>query len=403
MVFWDKNLNIFLIDKNNFYQLSQNRAFSYFKGASAGAKKIFKYSFPVSKSGEYYLVLDNRNALLLPRKINSEVYRVAKNKTARHSKEKEILEEMYYGFLKKLFIFNDFDVSLRVCGFENAFSNPNVTLCRELDYANDSKNISAATTLIMFHEFGHSLMNIWGMPAYDNEDLADEFAVVLALFGNKVKAVSDGIKFWENHHLKEDVSKKYLKDDRHALSIQRARNIVGWIKNRNNVLQRWQNQLVSHMTNEALFKLNDSSEPWVNHNVVSKEIESRNFKNGKEVVNTQEQQEDQDSGGFSNNDFSGSWRLSIKRGNQYLDITFFPEGYFNFSVHIGKPKRSFKSGEGSGKWHIEGDQFFGKITNSNHYSYKKGYEWVDTVISASNREFKVFNEIGLVEVFERIR
>jgi Putative metallopeptidase len=394
---FNKSLNIYLLDKNNFYQFSQNKRFNYFTGGSARAKDIFGYSFPILKNDEYYLVMDNRSALLLSRIITVDVYRFTESRTARHVGEKEVLNDMYYGFLKKLFVFDDFDISLNVCGFENASSNPNITLCRELDYANDSKNISAATTLIIFHEFGHSLMNIWGMPAYDNEDLADEFAVVLALFGNKVDAVRDGIKYFENKNSRGEAEFKLNNYDRHTVSIQRARNIIGWIKDRNNVLQRWQSQLVPHMTNEALLKLNDSSEPWVNHDVVSKELGTRDFNNEKEVVI-----EVQDDGKFSKNDFSGSWRLSINKKNSYLDIIFFREGYFNFAVHVGSPKRSFKSGEGSGKWHIENDKFFGEITNSNHYSYRKGYKWVDTVLSVSNREFKVFTESGAVEIFEKL-
>tara|TARA_R110000782_G_scaffold245878_6_gene332590 strand:+ start:1458 stop:2822 length:1365 start_codon:yes stop_codon:yes gene_type:complete len=394
----NKSLNIYLLDKINFNLFSQNKSFNYFTGASASAKGIFGYSFPIMRDDEYYLILDNRNALLLSRKITADVYRVTENRTTRHIAEKKVLNDMYYGFLKKLFIFDDFDISLKVCGFENAFSNPHITLCRELDYANDSKNISAATTLIMFHEFGHSLMNIWGMPAYDNEDLADEFAVVLALFGNKAEAVRDGIEFWVNKNSKGEALNKLNNNVRHTISIQRARNIVSWIQNRNDVLLRWQKQLAPHMTNEALLKLNDSSEPWVNHDVVSNELGTRDLNNIKEDV-----VENHSDSRFSSNDFSGSWRLTIKKRNTYLDFTFSPDGVFNFSVNLGNSKRSFVSGIGYGKWHLDGGKFFGEITNSSHYLYKNGYKWVDMVTSVSDREFKVVTESGVVEIFEKIR
>jgi hypothetical protein len=152
-----------------------------------------------------------------------------------------------------VFIFPDFQVSVRHCGVVNAFSNPNITLCAELLDELEAKGMMDAFTFVYLHELGHTLMKEWGLPLWDNEDAADEFATAFLLMANQQKIALTAAQWWSSEGVsKQDAVAKIWMDDRHSLSPQRARNIIHWINNAREIVPRWQHVFVPNMQTTSL-------------------------------------------------------------------------------------------------------------------------------------------------------
>jgi hypothetical protein len=135
----------------------------------------------------------------------------------------------------------------------NAFSNPNITLCAELLEEFQAKGMMDALAFTYLHELGHTLMRQWGLPLWDNEDAADEFATAFLLMGKQKKIALASAQWWASEGATtQDAVAKIWMDDRHSLSPQRARNIIRWVNNGNDITQRWQRVLVPHMQTPAL-------------------------------------------------------------------------------------------------------------------------------------------------------
>lgn len=78
--------------------------------------------------------------------------------------------------IEKYYYLPTFTVSLKPCGYQNAYSDPNAVICSELFAEFFEKQLIGAVYPIMFHEVAHTLLQLWGLPGYDNEDIADSFA-----------------------------------------------------------------------------------------------------------------------------------------------------------------------------------------------------------------------------------
>jgi hypothetical protein len=51
-------------------------------------------------------------------------------------------------------------------------------VCSELIADLGEKNLEGAPHPILLYEMAHSLMYLWKLPGYNNEDIADEFATI---------------------------------------------------------------------------------------------------------------------------------------------------------------------------------------------------------------------------------
>ena len=75
----------------------------------------------------------------------------------------------------------------------------------------------------------------------DNEDAADEFATALILMAKQKNMALDAAQWWASQGASErDAIAKIWMDDRHSLSPQRARNIIRWVNNANDIVPRWE-------------------------------------------------------------------------------------------------------------------------------------------------------------------
>jgi len=175
--------------------------------------------------------------------------------TPESEKARQTLEQLY-GLLGKAFVFPDFQITVKHCGVVNAFSNPNITLCAELIDELARQNLPGAIAFVLFHELGHTLMRQWGMPFYDNEDDADQFATVFMMMGKQQQLALQAAQWWASQGAsnRDAIQKLYI-DDRHSLNPQRARNVIRWLNSGQELIPRWQKQLLPNMQTSMLREL----------------------------------------------------------------------------------------------------------------------------------------------------
>jgi hypothetical protein len=135
-----------------------------------------------------------------------------------------------------------FNIYVRPCGFRNAFSTRDVVICTELVSDLLGNGLGDALLPILFHELAHSLLFLWNLPGFDNEDLADEFAAVL--LGNiNPESIDAYIKWLEGHDSVREAVIQITEGDRHTISIQRARNMKAALAKQDDLRRRWVNLL----------------------------------------------------------------------------------------------------------------------------------------------------------------
>jgi len=248
----NNKIQVFLLDVNNYQLYSSRQPFRYLPGASGSVRGVGSYVFQVPQDGVYYVVLDNGRAWLMPRTVTLHLDAILPQRTQQSEEIRKALENQYL-LLKKLFIFPEFQTTVRHCGVVNAFSNPNITLCAELIEELVQQGMGSSIGFVYLHELGHTLMRQWGLPLWDNEDAADEFATAFLLIGKHPEVALQAAQWWASQGAStEDAVAKIWIDDRHSLSPQRARNIIRWVNNRNEIVPRWEHVWIPNMQTAAL-------------------------------------------------------------------------------------------------------------------------------------------------------
>src|SRR4030067_1630482 len=231
------NVKVWLLDKDNFQRYAAGQQFFYLKGFSGEIYDVGKYTFEIPEDGAYYLIIDNKQALFGFTRVKVSVYGILPevNSGANSIEQQKAIENLktlkkamkdFYQLTKKFFIFQDFRIEVRYCGFANAFSSPNITLCKELIENLVDQGIEKAVVFILFHELGHTLLRLWEYPLWDNEDVADEFATIFMLLSNREDAALDAAQWFASKTSIIGAVEKIWVDDKHTLSPQRARNII---------------------------------------------------------------------------------------------------------------------------------------------------------------------------------
>jgi len=254
----NNKIRVWLLDAPNYQRYETHQRFSYFQGTSGEIRNTGNYVFNVPQTNVFYLVVDNTGAWLLPRDVQLYVYSVLPTPSPQTIETERTLTKAF-GNIGSLFLFPSFRIELKHCGMANAFSNPNITICTELAESLSDRHLEHAITFVFFHELGHSLMRLWGLPLSDNEDVADEFATVCMILGKQQQPVLEAAQWWASQTNKQEALEKLWIDDRHTVSPQRARNIVHWLNLQDNLLQRWMRLLIPHLQTDALLEfMNDS-------------------------------------------------------------------------------------------------------------------------------------------------
>lgn len=130
-------------------------------------------------------------------------------------------------------------ITLRVrpCGVVNAFSSPDITLCTELMDTMFREGWHDAIRVVLYHELAHSLLRLWDLPGYDNEDLADEFAVLHA--GDSPRAIEQISRWFESRDLLQKAATQVQMAGGHAPSALRAKRARAGLTNRAQLKVKW--------------------------------------------------------------------------------------------------------------------------------------------------------------------
>ena len=243
----------------NFHRYKAGQNFTYFDDPSGKVTSSSSFRFEVPEANIYYLVLDNRQAALAARTVRTHAYKVAEGETEESKETAKYYSKLYNELLKKLFVFDDFDIYIQMCGTANAFSSPDIYICRELNDLLFEQNVPEAMLFVFLHEAAHSLLNVWDYPLYDNEDAADELATALLLLADLDTAALGAAKWWANNGSDDEAIAKMWLDDRHSISPQRARNIINWVNDEEELTRRWLHLLIPKMTDEAVQAIADEN------------------------------------------------------------------------------------------------------------------------------------------------
>ena len=143
------------------------------------------------------------------------------------------------------------NVTVRPCGTSNAFSTPDIFICSELMGELAEKNLTKALYPILFHELAHSLMYLWKIGDYGDEDMADEFAAAfLALAAPD--SVNDFARWFDSQDEKAEAVLKTAVNSRHSISRVRAENMRRLLRNPKPVVAKWSKLMEAHIKNQRL-------------------------------------------------------------------------------------------------------------------------------------------------------
>jgi len=249
-----KDVTAFIVDEENVARFRHRHSYRA-EGVQKGIAP-FAIRGTVRTPGKYYLLVDNSHALFVDKRVVVTVKMIDALPDGAVEHMKSMLEKMY-GNLKQQLVFPDFNIYVKPCGQPNAFSSMasgDITLCTEI--ISRLANKPGALLGVLSHELGHTLLNLWGLPGSDNEDVADEFAsMVLLEKEDGGKDIEEYAAYFDRGNTEKEAEFKLRTGDRHSLSIQRIRNIRDHALHAKVLFQRWNRQLYPHMTDEALRKI----------------------------------------------------------------------------------------------------------------------------------------------------
>jgi len=206
----------------------------------------------VDQAGEYILYFHNRSA-----KICEFSGQLTVRLNAPASDKNSASFQKLSSEIQKVFIAEDIQYRLTSCQANNSFARDSrVVLCREHleKLQQDAASKEIAEHLILFtlmHETSHVLLTQWQYPFNSNEDVVDEFAVVLTKLMKKDAAIEAQADYFEQQPAQSEYEHILSNDDRHTLSIQRARNLRNWAADEA-LLARWMPLLIPHIQSNTL-------------------------------------------------------------------------------------------------------------------------------------------------------
>jgi len=262
--------------------------------ASEGAKVLYraevqdeaKFEFTIPETGDYHLVLDNRAGTSIRSvHVSASVTEIMAGENSAPDTAKPGTVPYAIASLKaKLrlaFIFDELQIDVGACGHANAYSGPKrVLICVEhiarlKDELGETQKVRDALLFTLLHEIGHVMLRQWSYPFYDNEEVADEIATAIMVMFNEAAAVRTQAAYFAEIPSQSEADKKLVIDDRHPLSVQRARNILRWLDDPD-FLKKWQTVLVPHMQTTLLETLARKPQPWSSLELVEQELVRRN-------------------------------------------------------------------------------------------------------------------------------
>lgn len=237
----------------------------------------FRFRASVQSKEPHYLILNNGFSLLLRKKVS---YSVFANQPLQ-PKEKNKLQQGLEGVsaeITAMFEVPEFDLRVEPCGSENARSNfrtGDITICSEMFIKLAIAGKRGALTAITYHEMGHTLLNLWGLPGHDNEETVDEFAVVMLYMDGHQEYAIEFIEWFEKHDSWAEARNIIRYGDRHPISAQRIRNVRRILRDPGPVIARWNRLLYPRMTANGLRKVVQTSPQYADRDLAKRLISEK--------------------------------------------------------------------------------------------------------------------------------
>lgn len=217
----------------------------------------FTFKYDVASEGPHYLLINNSFSLILKKKLNIEVNVVRNIDPDLQRNLRKALEKWNEEIIRS-FKIQPFDVSIAPCGTKNAYSESrtgNIRMCSELFFDLLRRDFRDAIRGILYHELGHTLLNLWGLPGWNSEETVDEFAIVMLYWAGAQEKVLDWINYNLANNSRDEALQMLQQGSRHPLSVQRVRNAKEILRNPGPVIQRWNKLLYPKMTPYGLKKV----------------------------------------------------------------------------------------------------------------------------------------------------
>jgi hypothetical protein len=257
------DVNIYICSKRDFELFRANQQ-NGCRGRNKGKGQI-NFTTRIESAGHHFLVIDNTHSLLVTKIVDVRVAVLAKMPPDLKQSLQKILnqasEEIQSNFQVK-----EFDFRIEPCGTKNAFSKNvtgDITICSELFFDLTKRKLPGALQGVIYHELGHTLLNLWGLPGWDSEETVDEFAIVMLYWGGVQEKALDWINFYAAKDSGAEAANMLRNDVRHPLSVQRIRNAKRILNDPREVISRWNKLLYPRMTKMGLQQLMETSPKYV--------------------------------------------------------------------------------------------------------------------------------------------
>ena len=274
----DGEIMVVLVDSDD-YQSFPNTSRPLFLGR---VEKKLSFSVSIPESGHYYVILDNRTGRR-KRAITVTVTAAAARGEIDQINAANTILHVFERQLHQIFIFDSFLIGVERCDTSKAFADRlGIILCagyvqQLYNHIRDKQKAQNALGFSIFRELGHILLAQWNHPVTARKATADEFATVLMIVLKQTEKLSANAENFVRNPLISETLRQVLKDDRHPLTVQRAKRISAWLKDPRIVL-KWQKFLVPHMQTALLKRLQQYPTAWTDLPIVEKELALRTQK-----------------------------------------------------------------------------------------------------------------------------
>lgn len=272
----DGDILVALVDAKS-YQAPADKRRPLFMGR---VEKRLSFSVTTQKSGDHYLLFDNRTGAQT--RVVTVTVRAARGTADQMQAANKILQS-FERQLHRIFVFDRFPLGVKKCDEPKAFvDRSGVTLCAEYvyhlyDIIEDQEKTKDALSFSIFHEIGRVLLSEWNHPFSSNVGVADELATVLMVMVKQEKRAGGAAEYFVENPTSTVVLKRLFQDERHPLTVERARNVLVWLKDPR-LVRNWQKTLVPHMQTSLLKRLKAKPTTWTDLPLVEKELAQRDKK-----------------------------------------------------------------------------------------------------------------------------
>jgi hypothetical protein len=157
-------------------------------------------------------------------------------------------------FVGSVFGVRPFRIRVKPCGEVNAVTWTNsgdIELCTEL--LHDLRASRGGFLGVFFHELGHSLLKQWELPGWDQEDIADDFAIYMLLqLPGGIGMAADYAAFFAQADPTTEGYRVASLGGRHSSGLQRYQNIQQRLRDPEGFMGEWNRLLYPRMSTEHL-------------------------------------------------------------------------------------------------------------------------------------------------------